>query len=360
MSECSALLALACALGAACANARDAVPVDTPRVAPPPDRIVVEQFGAAIYAASGVTQQGDGRVLVAEDTKRHPLVVLDLFGRGTAKALTPEELARATGRKWLSDLEGITSDDRGRVYAVTSHSLTSNGAEREERELLVRFEIDADTVANARVGTGLKDAICALDPVLARGNDKRPKRRGEGLNIEGIALGPADDRLMLGVRSPLIGNSAVAISLDNITDVFEHAAVPRLSGPFLLALDGQGIRDLAWDATLGGYLVVAGAARRSSRGEAALWFWRGPKSVPIRLDAPAIADLKPEGIALVQVGGHRAVLLVCDDGSPPKKYSDNGTGADDGTPSRYIVIPYDTLIARNAARLASAATSKPH
>ena len=360
MSECSPLLALACALGTACANAGDAVPVDTPRGARLEGRIVVEPFGAAIYAASGVTQLRDGRVLVAEDTKRHPLVVLDLFGRGTAKELAPEELARATGQKWLSDLEGITSDDGGRVYAVTSHSLTSSGAERGDRELLVRFEIDADTVANARVVTRLKDAIGALHPVLAKGNDKRPKRKGEGLNIEGIAWGPTNERLMLGLRSPLIGNSAVAMSLDNITDVFERAAAPHLSGPFLLALDGQGIRDLAWDATLGGYLVVAGAARRSGRGEAALWLWRGARSVPIRLDAPAIADLKPEGIALVQVAGRRAVLLVCDDGTPPKRYSDNGTGADDGTPSRYIVIPYDTLIARNAARLRGAGSSTPH
>lgn len=314
---------------------------------------MVQRFAPYVFAASGVVQLPDGRVLVVEDTKRHPLVLVDLFGRGTAKEFAPRELASATGRRWISDLEAATIDDRGRVYAITSHSLDAGGEARDERELLVRFEVQGDTVANARVAAGLKASLAALHPVLARGADKRPKRKGTGLNIEGLARDPTRDRLLLGFRSPLIGGSAIIVSLDNPTAVLEQSATPRLSGPFLLALDGAGIRDLTWDATLGGYLVVAGAARRSSRRAASLWLWRGDASPPVLLDVPAIDTLKPEGIALVTVGVHRAraVLLVCDDGHVADARSLPASVADGDVPSRYVLIPYDTLLPRNAARL---------
>ena len=118
----------------------------------------------------------------------------------------------------------------------------------------------------------------------------------------------------------------------------------------LLALDGEGDEEAAqrrvpgevadpWPAAPAG----AGVARPRS------WLWRGEGSTPLRLDAPPIVGLKPEGVAVVTVatgrGPRRAVLLVCDDGRPP------GPHGAPGIPSRYVVIPYDSLLAWNASRL---------
>lgn len=359
MTASHPLVQIGCLMLLACADRREGrTASDTLPARPRAGAVMVERFGPYIFAASGVAQLPDGRLLVVEDKKWHPLVLVDLFGRGGVKEFAPDELTRATGEKWLSDLEGITSDDQGHLYAVTSHSLSASGAEHAERDLLVRFEIHGDSITNARVASRLKAAITALHPVLARGAHKRPKGKGAGLNIEGIAWDASGERLLLGLRSPLIEESAIVVSLDNPAGVFDSAAAPRVSGPFRLALDGEGIRDLTWDKTLGGYLVVAGSARRSKRSEAALWLWRGG-SAPILLDAPAVAGLKPEGIAIVNAARERAVLLVCDDGHEDGASSIRSAGANSGTPSRYVLIPYDTLLARNSSRLAATHSGSP-
>jgi Protein of unknown function (DUF3616) len=224
---------------------------------------------------------------------------------------------------------------------MTSHALTSGGAESADRDLLVRFDLRGDTIANAVVAPSLKPQFARLHPTLAAAVEKRPKRKGNGLNVEAVAWDPIHRRLLFGLRSPLVNGSAIVLALDNAPAVFEQGAAPVVSGPLLLPLEGDGIRDLTYDAEASRFLIVAGAARESYHAAASLWSWDGRSSAVTHLRAPVLVGVKPEGVALVDVRGHRALLLVCDDG-----FIDVGAPRGRrrrGTPSRYVLIPYDTL-----------------
>ena len=338
------------ALGAC--TARDDAPSAAATAAFVPDgrRTVVRRFAATVYEASGVAQLPDGRILIAADDRRHPFVVADLFGDGRALELAPRAVSRATGRRWLDDLEGLTIDTDGQLYAITSHALSSAGRQRADREVLARFGMHGDTIVNAVVAGGLKAALARLHPALAAAAEKRPKRKGAGLNIEGIAWDPTSRRVLIGFRSPLVDGSAIVVPLDNPDAAFRGGGV-SLGSPILLALDGEGIRDMTYDASLGGFLIVAGSPRQSRHADAALWLWRGDDSPPVPLDVPAIGALNPEGIAIVTIGGRRALLLVCDDSRADDAYRRGRSLDDRGMPSHYVVLPYDTLVSSNAAAL---------
>lgn len=358
MTARRAIAALGWTALVACSTRDDArLPITATSSAPDGRRTTIRRFGDFVFEASGVVQLGDGRILIAEDDQRHPLTVVDLFGNGAATELSRRDVARATRRPGLDDLEGVTMDGAGRLYAMTSQALSRSGEERPERELLVRFEMNGDTIVNAVVVSTLKLALARLYPALAAAVEKRPKRQGAGLNVEAIAWDPTSRRLLLGLRSPLVRDSAILVSFDNPDAVFDDGSPPKLRGPILLALDGEGIRDLTYDASLGGFLVVAGAPRKSRHGKAGLWLWRGDSAPAVHLDVPAIATLNPEGVAVVTMHGRKALLLVCDDGRLDDAYYRGRSLQNRGTPSRYVVIPYDTLMTTNAALIAKARTS---
>lgn len=345
MTHRRAIAAFATAFGLACGDGSAQRASTGAATAAPPsnDEIVVRRFGPYSFAASGVAQLPDGRILIAEDEKRHPFVLVDLFGSGAVKEFVPREIARAVRLPWLDDLEALTVDPEGHVYAATSHSLTGAGEERPEREVLVRFDLRGDAIADVAVFAGLRAALAPLHPTLAASLEKKPKHKGAGLDIEGIAWDPTRERLLLGLRSPLVAGSALILSLNNPRAVFEQHAAPVVSGPVILSLDSDGIRDLTYDPVSAQFLIVAGAARRSKHSEASLWLWDGSSPTAVRLNAPVVAGFKPEGVAVVQVHGSRALLLVCDDGRVDDEYLRGRARENRGTPSRYILIPYDTL-----------------
>jgi hypothetical protein len=317
----------------------------------PPDltRRSIAQFQVPVYGASGVTQLPDGRILVAEDEERHPFDVIDLFGSGAAHDYTERETARlvaGAGVKGLNDLEALTIDPRGYVYASTSHALTSKGASKPERELLVRFKMSGDRIEDFRLSDGLKRALAGLDPVFVGAGDALPDEK-KGLNIEGLAWDPQTKRLLVGFRNPRHKKKALAVWLDNPDAVFEHSAAPALEGPIKLDLDGDGVRDLTYSPSLSGFLILAGAWKHDQRTKPTLWLWKGSTlTAPVRLPTDALADLKPEGIAEVTSGGKRGLLIVSDDGSADEEYDRQRSLEDHGVSSRYLVLPFGEVVPR--------------
>jgi len=315
---------------------------------PPLDRITVHRFGMFSFGASGVAALPDGRIIIAEDEKLHPLVIVDLFGTGRVKEFTPAEVASAfgSGVRDLNDLEGITIDPRAHLYATTSHALPRDGIQTLDRSLVVRFDVEGDALTHAVATSALDDALIGLDATIGGSIGRNPKTRGAspGLNIEGIAWDPRTGHLLFGLRGPLRNDQAQVVSMDNPDDVFERGAKPLLSGPFLLGLEGQGIRDLSYDPNLDGFLVVAGASGMSAYGHAALWHWAGPGGLPPdRLRASVLDPLKPEGVTVMTVKGQRIVLFVCDDGWLDTKFFNGKARINEGIPSRYVVLPYGML-----------------
>ena len=192
------------------------------------------------YEPSGIQQLPDGRFLVVEDEKSHPFSVLTIDREGPIKriSLGPGLLELFSDFWQLDDLEGVTLDRAGFVYAITSHSRDDEGREHKARERLVRFQVDGDGVAKAQVFEGLKDALTSKDSLLAEAAAVRDVKTKGGLNIEALEVSADRQGLFIGFRSPLRAGRALIAHLENPAAIFERNEAPRLSAP-LIELDSK-------------------------------------------------------------------------------------------------------------------------
>ncbi|MDO9072786.1 MAG: DUF3616 domain-containing protein [Rubrivivax sp.] len=272
-----------------------------------------------IYEPSAIHQLPDGRFLVAEDEKARPLSLVTLGADGSVEtaALTAGLLQLFSSFWKLDDLEGLTGDRAGFVYAITSHSRDDEGHEKKSREKLVRFRVEGDRVVDPKAVDGLKDALVARHAVLAAAAQVRDVKAGGGLNIEGLEFSPDQQRLLVGFRSPLREGRALIACIENPSEVFESNAPPRIA-PLLEELDlaGHGIRGLSYVPALGAYLVIGGPTSREPA-DFALWRWSGEPGAPARrLTAPGLRGLeKAEGVSPAFVGGLQRIIVVSDDGN---------------------------------------------
>jgi hypothetical protein len=271
-----------------------------------------------VFEPSAIQQLPDGRFLVAEDEKAHPFTLLTLRADGTSAStqlLAPGPDADAALSK-LDDLEGITADAAGFVYAITSHSRNADGEEKKSREKLIRFRIEGDRAVAPVVVKGLKAALTAAHPVLAAAAEITDVKAEGGLNVEGLEMAPDGRRLLLGFRSPLHEGRALVAAIENPREIFEAGAAPRIS-PRLDTLDlgGHGIRGMSWVPALAGYLVISGPIAKE-RTQFRLWFWSGrPGDAPRRVSVPGLAGFEhAEGVCPAIVDGQPRIVIVSDDG----------------------------------------------
>lgn len=270
---------------------------------------------SGLYEPSAIQQLPDGRFLVLEDEKEHPfsLVAIGPNGAvsGTPLRQKPQDLPK------LNDLEGITLDRSGHVYAITSHSRDGDGDEKASRERLLRFRIEGDRAVAPEVSSAPKPALLAAHPVLAAAAKIRDVKAGGGLNIEALDLSPDSQRLLIGFRSPLLGNQAIVACIENPAAIFETGEVPRISARLeTLDLGGNGIRGMSWFPCLDGYLVIGGPVAREPV-QFQLWFWSGRPGAPTRpVMIPGLPGLeRAEGICPAVIDGRQRIVVVSDDGN---------------------------------------------
>lgn len=125
-----------------------------------------------IYEPSAVQLLPDGRFLVVEVEKEHPLslVTIDADGKVKAEGLTAS-LLQMFGSFWkLDDLEGLAAGRAGFVCTITSHSRNDDGNAKQSREKLVRFRIEGDWIVHPKVVDGLKATLVSRHAVLAAGS----------------------------------------------------------------------------------------------------------------------------------------------------------------------------------------------
>ena len=271
-----------------------------------------------IYEPSAVQQLPDGRFLVVENEKDHPLslVTIDADGSVTTVALTAGLLQMFSSFWKLDDLEGLAVDRAGFVYAITSHSRDDDGDEKKSREKLVRFRVDGTRVVDPKVAGGLKQALTARHPVLAAAANIRDVKTRGGLNIEALEISPDQKRLLLGFRSPLRDGRALIASVENPAAIFESDETPQIAAALEeLDLGGQGIRGLSYVPPVGAYLVVGGPASREDAGFD-LWLWSGqPGARARRVTVPGLRGFKKaEGVSPAVLGGVERIVIVSDDG----------------------------------------------
>ncbi|MBA4176219.1 MAG: hypothetical protein C0505_06630 [Leptothrix sp. (in: Bacteria)] len=271
-----------------------------------------------IFEPSAIHQLPDGRFLVVEDERDHPLSVftLGVDGEVETEALTAGLLQIFSSFWKLDDLEGLAADRTGFVYAITSHSRDDDGDEKKSRDKLVRFRVEGDRVVDPQVVDGLKHALTQRHAVLAAAAAVQDVKAGGGLNIEGLEFSPDQQRLLIGFRSPLRDGRALIASIDNAAEVFESGVVPRIA-PSLDELDlgGHGIRGLSYVPALGAYLVIGGPTSREPA-HFDLWRWSGEPGAPAhRVTVPGLRGLaKAEGVCPAVVGGLQRIIVVSDDG----------------------------------------------
>ena len=272
-----------------------------------------------LYEPSAIQQLPDGRFLVVEDEKDHSFSLVTLSGNGdvSTKSLGPAWFHGGDPIWKLDDLEGLTLDDAGYLYAITSHSRDDDGDEQKGREKLARFRIEKDKVVEPVVVGGLKRTLTAAHPVLAAAALVADAKSGAGLNIEALEITPDGQRLLIGFRSPLQGSQAIIASIDNHAAVFDAKAAPQISSALQrLDLSGHGIRGMSWVAAMNGYLVISGPVARADHAFG-LWFWSGQAAAPARrVTVPGLAGFeRAEGVCAAVIDGVTKIVIVSDDGN---------------------------------------------
>jgi hypothetical protein len=272
-----------------------------------------------LYEPSAIQQLPDGRFLVVEDERRHPFSLVEIAADGTVDS-------RALGPGWfegneafwkLDDLEGLTLDSAGWVYAITSHSRAGDGDEKKARDKLVRFRIEGNRVSQPTVAKGLKAALVAAHPALAAAAAVSDVKGGGGLNIEALEMTPDSRRLLVGLRSPLLDGQAIIASIDNPAAIFDAGQAPQVLPKLdLVDLGGHGLRGMAYLPTLGGYVLISGPVARQ-RVHFRLWFWSGQAGVAARpISVAGLAGFEhAEGVSAAQIDGVPQLVIVSDDGS---------------------------------------------
>jgi len=272
-----------------------------------------------LFEPSAIQQLPDGRFLVVEDEKDHSfsLVTLSTSGDVSTQALGPAWFHGGDPIWKLDDLEGLTMDGGGHLYAITSHSRDDEGNEQKSREKLARFRIEKDKVVEPLVVGGLKRALTAAHPVLAAAARVPEAKSGGGLNIEALEIAADGQRLLIGFRSPLQGSHAIIASIENHAAVFDASAAPQIANTLqTLDLDGHGIRGLCWVAAMSGYLVISGPASRAEQAFG-LWFWSGQDgALARRVTVPGLAGFeRAEGVCPAVIDGVTKIAIVSDDGN---------------------------------------------
>jgi len=272
-----------------------------------------------IYEPSAIQQLPDGRFLVVEDEKQHPLSLVTISSDGNVRSapLSPGFLEANESFWKLDDLEGITLDRSGYIYAITSHSRDSDGGEKKSRGKLVRFRIEGGSVVEPAVVKGLKPALVAAHPVLAAAAQALYVKEEGGLNIEAMEISPDQQRLLIGFRSPLLDKRAIIAYVENPSAMFKAGEPPRIAATLdTLDLGGNGIRGMSYLSALGGYLVISGPVSREQV-QFQLWFWSGQRGEPARrVTVPGLKGFEhAEGISPAVIDGRQRIIIVSDDGS---------------------------------------------
>jgi hypothetical protein len=258
------------------------------------------------FQASGVANvPGSRQFLFVDDD--HPrdvfLMEVDSDGLQVGAAIALPLAAQVT------DPEGMTWDGR-HFYIVGSQSKMTG----HDGAGLVRFSYDpgARRLANVESIRNLKAWLAALVPEL-HGADR--ELGDHVLNIEGLAWDFAGRRLLLGLRAPVLGESAliIPVQLADTTAAFSRENLQLAGASIRIPLNGDGIRSIEFDETSQRYLLITGAPLNAETRSFRVMAWPGDSSPPILL-MTYDRTLKPEGVTPASIGGRRVSLLVFDTG----------------------------------------------
>jgi hypothetical protein len=268
-------------------------------------------FGKPPEASGAIAVPGSSGLLLVDDGRKNEILWLPLDENGKqAGDLKPVPLNVS-----FTDAEAITYGN-SYFYVITSQTDPAKA----ESNTLLRFAFDPQTQTlrgpQAEIINELRSFLLKNVPeISAKGAE--PGLQG-GLNIEGTAFDPNNERLLLGLRSPFIGNQAVLVPLKLINPLaplsLNNIKVDQPS-VITLSLDGQGVRDITYDTHSKNFLIISGAPETQKKVDFGLWEWSGKASDQPRKVGILDEKHKPEGITGVAINGKNFVMAVGDAGS---------------------------------------------
>jgi hypothetical protein len=268
-------------------------------------------FDGPQFESSGVIQvPGADGVLFVDDGRSGECFWVRLDGSGRQAGPIKTVFIDAS----VEDPESITFDGY-HFYIAGSQSDPKAG----KRNALVRFNFDPTSaaVSNLEKIEDLRGFLLKSMPELKAESEKAGAEGG--LNVEGITWDPDNQRLLLGLRSPMAEDQALVLPIRfkdlNGPFVIENLE-PAAPEAIKLRLGDLGIRDIHYDSRLKSFLIIAGAPKEREKGGYTLWSWDGrPGEQGLRRIMALDPRLKPEGITRVEAGGEDFVFVVFDSSS---------------------------------------------
>lgn len=290
--------------------------------------------------ASAVTFWKDRVLVVADEITDMGNVVQTLVPDGQNFVAEPQELTildEPNKPVEEMDLEGLAIDGNF-IYVLGSHSSRRKKIEpakkykknveivagppelQPARDVLLRFELDADVKAGPIQRTSLRDFLNSNEPFKSFG---AIASKENGVDAEGLAVWKG--KVYVGFRGPVLRG--------NLTPILRFKFGVPISQPQVLFvnLSGRGVRDLAQVAD--GLLILAGPVG-DGPGSYQIYLWDGRDGVlgigaPTTVDDPGIRLIgelpmpdasagelfaKPEGVALIKETQANWDILVVFDG----------------------------------------------
>lgn len=275
------------------------------------DQIAAAKFTAfsdGTYDASGLVDvPGTDGVLFVDNKRNGQVMWMQLDSDGKQKeAVKSLDLGIE-----VEDLEALTADET-HFYSISSQSKPKmqSGAS------LVRFKFDSQnkSVSGVESLSGLKDFLTANVAEL-RGYGNLKGKDG-GLNIEGMGWDPVNQRLLIGLRSPIVDGNALLIPV-KFRDSHKTFSINNLEvengRAIRLPLGGVGIRGIEYNRQTKVYQLLSGAAEDQEQADFGVWKWNGDANhSQVRQINKFDKSLKPEGIAQVTIGNKDFTFVVFD------------------------------------------------
>jgi hypothetical protein len=266
----------------------------------------VRAIAGGTFEASGlVGVPGSNLVLFSDDGRSREIFAIAVGADGSQQGSAVPIRIGAD----VTDAEGMTTDGTY-IYMVGSQSKRTGY----QGDGLVRFRFDAATraVTSIESARGLK-AWLAQNVAELRGTERRIG--DDVLNIEGLAWDPDNQRLLLGLRAPVVAGKTLIVPV-KLADPAKPLTAENLRGDgaaIRLSLGGAGLRGIEYDATQKRFVLITGASLDSENRDFELRTWDG-RSDSTTVTATYARQLKPEGVAQLVIDGKPVQVIVFDTG----------------------------------------------
>ncbi|MCX7725444.1 MAG: HlyD family secretion protein [Chitinispirillaceae bacterium] len=175
-----------------------------------------EKFTNVPVEASGICYLSDIKsyLLISDETERREPWLFLTNEIGNIYSMT-----LVKGLPAIDDMEGITIDNRGNIYLLSSQSFTKKGKISDERKVLARVKrnilsFDLDRMIKL---TDLLREAAEVKPQSKEGQFILSALQNKTIDIEGICY--YKDTLLLGFKNPKLNNRAIIVALINIEEI---------------------------------------------------------------------------------------------------------------------------------------------